>query len=132
MRRREPWASAQRLMNRLQWSRFSVATNSAQRPIHADEPLAYFITWTVYGTYLQGDERGWRKRRSGTQLPQRRLADWHQERLKYEVILLSTEQRAIVERQCQEHCDHRGWRLWEVNARTNHVHAVVSAPGYAG
>ena len=23
------------------------------------EPLAYFLTWTTYGTWLPGDERGW-------------------------------------------------------------------------
>ena len=22
-------------------------------------PLAYFLTWTTYGTWLPGDERGW-------------------------------------------------------------------------
>ncbi len=41
-----------------------------------DEPIAYFITWTVYGTFLQGDVRGWRERQKGEQLPQPRLADW--------------------------------------------------------
>ncbi|MEZ6123881.1 MAG: hypothetical protein R3C49_11970 [Planctomycetaceae bacterium] len=30
-----------------------------------NEPLAYFITWTVYGSLLQGDDRGWRKRGKG-------------------------------------------------------------------
>jgi hypothetical protein len=24
-----------------------------------DEPLAYFLTWTAYGSWLPGDERGW-------------------------------------------------------------------------
>ena len=23
------------------------------------EPLAYYLTWTTYGTWLPGDERGW-------------------------------------------------------------------------
>ncbi len=23
------------------------------------EPLAYFLTWSTYGTWLPGDERGW-------------------------------------------------------------------------
>ncbi len=26
------------------------------------EPLGYFITWTTYGTWLPGDERGWRRK----------------------------------------------------------------------
>src|SRR4029079_19211496 len=34
-----------------------------------DEPLAYFLTWPTYGTWLPGDERGWVKRRHGFQLP---------------------------------------------------------------
>ena len=100
--------------------------------MHSDDPLAYFLTWTVYGTHLQGDERGWRQRGKGNQAPQPRLADWHRERLKHVVILLSSDQRQAVQRECQRHCDHRGWRLWVVNARTNHVHAVVTAPGFAG
>ncbi len=36
--------------------------------MNSDEPLAFFYTWTVYGTFLQGDVRFWRKRRKGEQL----------------------------------------------------------------
>jgi REP element-mobilizing transposase RayT len=100
--------------------------------MNPDDPIAFFITWTVYGTHLQGDERGWKRRRKGEQRPQPRLAEWRRERLKHDVILLSDEHRTVVERECQKHCDHRGWRLWEVNARTNHVHVVVTAAGYPG
>ncbi len=97
-----------------------------------DEPLAFFITWTVYGTHLQGDIRGWRKRRSGSQQPQPRLAQWRKDRLKHPIILLNDEQRAKVESAVRKHCDHRSWHLWKVNARTNHVHVVVTATGYDG
>ena len=100
--------------------------------MNSDDPIAFFITWTVYGTHLQGDERGWRERRHGDQEPQPRLAQWHRERLTHPVILLTPEQRVIVGSECQRHCDHRGWRLWAVNARSNHVHAVVTALGYSG
>ena len=84
-----------------------------------DDPIAYFVTWTVYGTYLQGDQRGWRKRRKGEQNPQPRLAQWHQKRLKHNVVLLTRDQRVVVELECQRHCNHRGWHLWEVNPRSN-------------
>jgi hypothetical protein len=100
--------------------------------VNSDDPIAFFITWTVYGTHLQGDERGWRRRRKGEQLPQLRLAVWRRERLKHDVVLLSPEQRVIVEQECQRHCDHRGWHLWEASARSNHVHVVVTAAGCSG
>ena len=32
-----------------------------ERPFNTDEPIAYFITWTTYGTWLAGDERGWHR-----------------------------------------------------------------------
>lgn len=79
--------------------------------MNTDEPLAFFITWTIYGTYLQGDDRGWRRRRKGRQSPQPKLAQWRRERLKYSILLLSQAQRTVVEHECRRHCDHRGWQL---------------------
>jgi hypothetical protein len=98
----------------------------------SDEPLAFFITWTIYGSHLQGDAPGWRRRCEGDQLPQPRLAEWRRERLKHVVILLSAEQRAVVERECRRHCEIRGWHPWAINARSTHVHTVVTAPGCSG
>ena len=100
--------------------------------MNLDDPLAFFITWTVYGTHLQGDERGWRKWRQGEQQPKPKLAQWRQDQLSHPIILLSPEQRRIVEAECRRHSDHRSWRLWEVNARTNHVHVVVTAIDVSG
>jgi hypothetical protein len=100
--------------------------------MNIDEPLAFFITWTVYGTHLQGDQRGWRRRGKGWQEPQPQLAEWRRARLKLDLLLLSIEQRAVVESECRRHCEHRDWKLWAVNARTNHVHAVVTAVGRSG
>jgi hypothetical protein len=31
------------------------------RLFNTDDPLAYFITWTSYGTWLPGDDRGWHR-----------------------------------------------------------------------
>jgi REP element-mobilizing transposase RayT len=100
--------------------------------MNADEPLSYFITWTVYGTFLQGDIRGWRKRSKGEQVPQPKLAEWRRERLKYSVQLLNHAQQAVVEQEIERHCEKRSWKLWTKSARTNHVHAIVTAMGYSG
>ncbi len=100
--------------------------------IRSDDPIAFFITWTVYGTHLQGDERGWRKRRHGEQPPEPTMAQWRGDRLSHPVILLSLRQRTVVEAECRLHSDHRGWKVWEINARSNHVHVVVTAVGHSG
>jgi hypothetical protein len=34
-----------------------------------DDPIAYFLTWVTYGTWLPGDGRGWVEYRHGWQLP---------------------------------------------------------------
>jgi REP element-mobilizing transposase RayT len=42
-------------------------------------------------------------------------------------VLLTPEERAIVERTIADHCRIRGWTLHAVNVRSNHVHLVVTA-----
>jgi REP element-mobilizing transposase RayT len=60
------------------------------------------------------------------------LEQWHRDRLNHNVILLSEKQRAIVAMEIERLCGFRGWKLWIANPRSNHVHVVASAPGYAG
>ena len=97
-----------------------------------DDPLAWFITWTVYGTFLQGDQRWWRNKRKGSTPPQPLLEQWHRDRLNHDVVLLTDDLQTIVKKQVQRHCDHREWQLWACNPRINHVHVVVSTKGYTG
>ena len=93
-------------------------------------PLAYFITWTVYGSFLQGDGRWWSKVHLGNQSPQPRLEDWRRTRLNHEIILLSDKHREVVINEIRHHCEIRKWRLWIANPRTNHIHVVVSAQSH--
>jgi REP element-mobilizing transposase RayT len=91
------------------------------------EPLAYFLTWSTYGTWLPGDERGWIQHDHGWQLPDavRKLeAEAH---MTEDACRLDGEQRDVVERQIAETCNIRGWHLHAVNCRSNHVHIVVTA-----
>ena len=39
------------------------------------EPVGFLLTWTTYGTWLPGDERGWIKRGQGVKLPDPVLRD---------------------------------------------------------
>lgn len=100
--------------------------------MNLDDPLAFYITWTLYGTHLQGDERGWRKRRKGNQLSEPSLAQWHHNRLNHSIELLDDDQRQLVETEIERFCRFRNWHLWANSARTNHVHVVVTANGYSG
>ena len=100
--------------------------------IMTDDPIAYFLTWTCYGTWLPGDERGWTKWRKGEQIPQRLLADWCREQMVEKPVLLDETQRAIVQETIARHCGIRGWHLHAVNCRSNHCHAVVTAASHDG
>jgi hypothetical protein len=91
------------------------------------EPLAYFITWATYGTWLPGDERGWVEYRRGRQLPDPIRKLEAQARMTEDACRLDAEQREVVERQVVETCRFRGWHLHAVNCRSNHLHIVVTA-----
>ena len=97
-----------------------------------DDPLGWFITWTVYGTHLQGADLGWRKLGEGQKPPQSFLNVWHSDRLNHPVIVLDPTQRNVVEAEVTRHCLHRGWKLWTCNPRSTHVHVVVTAMNVSG
>lgn len=91
------------------------------------DPITYFITWTTYGAWLPGDIRGWRKWRSGDQLPRPLLEGWCREQMKEKPVILNDLQRKKVECVCCEHSEIRDWKLHAVSARSNHVHIAVTA-----
>ena len=97
-----------------------------------NEPLAYFITFTIYGTFLQGDARWWRSRDEGLRSPQPNLEKWHRHRLNHDILLLNELQRLAVESEVKRFCEYRGWHLWKCNPRSNHVHLVASARSVTG
>lgn len=90
--------------------------------------LAYHITWTTYGTWLPGDTRGWvRWGEWGVKPPDPQQQRTARMRMAESAVELIREQQALVEQTVRDHCRIRGWVLHAVNARTNHVHVVVSA-----
>lgn len=91
------------------------------------EPLAYFLTWSTYGTWLPGDERGWTEFGRGWQLPDPARKLEAEALMTEHACRLDAEQRRIVEQQIAETCRFRGWELHAVNCRSNHVHVVVTA-----
>ena len=91
-------------------------------------PLAYLITWTTYGSWLPGDARGWVEAgRFEIRAPDAARREESQHRMRDAEVTLDPAQRAVVEATVKAHCSFRGWRLHAVNARTDHVHVVVTA-----
>lgn len=97
-----------------------------------DTPLAYFISFRTYGTWLQGDKRGsidrFHNAYRSPYIPQN--ATWHRynkQKLKSEPLILKASQRRSTERAIRETCKVRKWLLQAISVRTNHVHTVVSA-----
>jgi len=50
--------------------------------------------------------------------------------LKEPPFLIGADSRQAVESTILKHCEIRTWELHAVNARSNHVHVVVTAPEY--
>jgi hypothetical protein len=87
---------------------------------------AYFLTWTTYGTWVPGDERGWVEYRRGMQAPNPIKERAAAARMTDDARRLDQEQRRLVEATIADHCSIRGWTLDAVNCRSNHVNVVVA------
>jgi len=92
------------------------------------ELQGYFLTWSTYGTWLPGDDRGWIEHREGWKAPDPIRKRDAGKLMMEPPCLLNTKKRLAVEAQIVETCIHRAWHLHAVNCRSNHLHVVVSAP----
>jgi REP element-mobilizing transposase RayT len=95
-----------------------------------DTPLAYFISFRTYGTWLHGDKRGsidrfHNKYGSPYIPPNEKWHRYNQRRLKTKPLILGAQQRQVIEEAIRETCKIRKWSLLAFNVRTNHVHTVV-------
>ena len=61
------------------------------------DPLAYFLTWPTYGTWLPGDERGWIQYGRGWQLPDAVRKLEAEAKMTEDACRLDGEQRELVE-----------------------------------
>jgi len=92
-----------------------------------NDPLAYFLTWPTYGTWLPGDPRGWVEYHRGWKLPDPILLFESRLRMQEDACILTVDERQLAEAQTRETCEFRGWKLFAVNCRSNHMHLVVGA-----
>ena len=97
----------------------------------------YHLTWTCYGQWLHGDERGYvdRKHRTpGEPYPEGNLQYYNaaSNRMTEAACWLTDDERRIASRALREACDFRGWVLWAVNVQPDHVHVLVEARETSG
>jgi len=94
--------------------------------------IAYFLTWTTYGTWLPGDARGWVRHHEGSAGTPYRPADPERETrarhaMTHRPVTLSPPMRKVVESAVRRTAKRRGWPLHALNVRSNHVHVVLTA-----
>jgi REP element-mobilizing transposase RayT len=98
-----------------------------------DQPLANFITFTTYGSWLHGRAPGSVDaihNEPGTPFLPADIDVEHANRnaMNQDCYLLDKSKREVVLRTVLEVAAHRKWKLWAVHVRTTHVHVVVIAP----
>jgi hypothetical protein len=91
-------------------------------------PYAYFLTWTTYGTWLPGDDRGWMDKHDPDQQP----ADPERQSLargqmKERPAYLEPPARSAAADGIRKIFLRYGWTLHALEVRRSHVHVVVSA-----
>lgn len=93
----------------------------------------YLITFRTRGTWLHGDPRGSVDPRHNTLgepliAPNPRLVQRDRERMASAPVVLDETDRSAVDAAIRSVCNHRRWTLHALHVRTNHVHAIVTAP----
>ena len=98
--------------------------------------LAYFITFTTYGTWLPGSAKGKgsvdREHNGyGTPFvnPDEQRERWAREAMTQPAYVMSPAEREIFCQAFVELAKERAWLLLAVHVRSNHVHVVLSADG---
>jgi REP element-mobilizing transposase RayT len=103
----------------------------------------WLLTWTTYGTWLPGDDRGFvghvrqsngsqsTHNQPGTEYDRERphLEGFAKATQNFPAVRLTREQAVIVCRQAQATAELRRWKLFAVAVMANHVHLVVGVTG---
>ena len=87
-------------------------------------PLAYFLTFTVRGSWRHGDSRGSWKRNGQFVAPNLNTKATANSNPPH---YFSGEECRIIENAMKEACAERQWILHEKSVLSNHVHVVVTA-----
>ena len=88
------------------------------------EIIGYMLTWTTYGTWLQGDGRGYVK--NGKILSGNKgLEKANRKKLKSESVILTEREKQIVRQVILTEADRIGHSIEALSVCTNHIHLVA-------
>ncbi|MEN8128164.1 MAG: transposase, partial [Planctomycetota bacterium] len=86
--------------------------------------IAYMLTWTTYGTWLQGDERGYCKD-GKTFGANPRLYQSNHNSLKHKPVYLSDGQRDVAKEGIYQEAKRIGQSVYALTVQYNHVHLIL-------
>jgi REP element-mobilizing transposase RayT len=86
--------------------------------------LGYMVTWTTYGTWLRGDERGWRENGTIYEAEQH-LKEFDESQMKGEAKKLNNREKAIVKEAICRKAQAMGQKIFAILVWSNHIHVVV-------
>jgi hypothetical protein len=92
--------------------------------------LGYMLTWTTYGTWLQGDDRGYvSDGRILSANPALRTAN--AQRLKNPITFLTHEQCEVIHKAILDEAVVLGQEVLAISVCSDHVHLVAKACGFS-
>ena len=86
--------------------------------------LGYMITWTTYGTWLQGDGRGYVKN-GHTYHSNKALMQRNKKLQAQDMVKLSRNQQQVVRKAINEEAESQDQRIYALSVQSNHVHIVA-------
>ncbi len=86
---------------------------------------AYFLTFSTYGSYLLGREKGSYRWNSFYVKPNQGLRRYMERRLNESSVMLSFKKRALIHDAFMASACLFGWEIDALNVRTRHVHIVL-------
>ena len=90
--------------------------------------IGYMLTWTTYGSWLPGDERGYVE--DGVIKPSRpKLQIDNRGKQTYPMANLNPEEQEIVYKAIQEESVELNQRIYALSVNRNHIHVVVEHNG---
>jgi REP element-mobilizing transposase RayT len=106
-----------------------VDVNPADKPqgfrrVKMQKVLGYMLTWTAYGSWLQGDRRKYVKK--GQILdPNPSLERKNKENMKYPKVSLNAVQREIIEKAIIDESAGLNQKIYAIAVGSNHIHLVT-------